>query len=601
MSRPKDAQEAELIIKFQNGDASALEQLDKKYRAKTIQLIAKMVRNIEDAEDIYQEAILKAAAHIDKFQSSGDFYAWLHKIALNQCRDHLRKVKREPKVVCIEEAKKALAGGQNPLSAAENRELRAQIEEAVASLPSRQRQIARLRLFHGLRYSQIADIIGGNPNTIKALFSKARTTLRNRLKSYISAVVLPFRFLKKLSNIPIFSSLSSFTVSILLHILAIIFLFHLPLSTDRYKINDNIEVFLASEGDLSFGRASARREIQFSAPLFKKRKEIESVPAISKEAERNLFAKPSFQVGLSNRSTSPSSISLQNRARFAPNAPAGESRENPVFPNPTDIPDKEFINTPKLPNSVITRKDKINTKRRIFLSLIRKIGHGIFAIDGQKTPNADKLAAPDDKVDLVFVFARSDLTLGFTPLLKKYLSEYVAKIEAGGYSIACGMVVYSPANLYGAGIYDISSDKGRLSFLLSELDKIRGDVASERYLRKEQRGDRRTLDGISVALKKISFPSRRNPNPDNRDIGREAQRRLLFVTRNKVGDVLDLHRGILRYCPISSLDYVIEKSRDLRIRVDVVGLDEQRARRLAKETGGSFSDVRLLEAGELKP
>ena len=148
--------------------------------------------------------------------------------------------------------------------------------------------------------------------------------------------------------------------------------------------------------------------------------------------------------------------------------------------------------------------------------------------------------------------------------------------------------MYSPANHHGAGIYKISSEKGRLSFLFSELDKFRGDDTFVRYLRKERRGDRRALDGLAVALKKISFQPK-------------AQRRFLFVTRNKMGDVFDLPRGRLRYCPISSLDNVIKSLHEAKIRVDVVGLDEPRARRLAKKTGGRSSDVRLLEAGDLKP
>ncbi|HIE27061.1 TPA: hypothetical protein EYP66_07225 [Candidatus Poribacteria bacterium] len=212
-------------------------------------------------------------------------------------------------------------------------------------------------------------------------------------------------------------------------------------------------------------------------------------------------------------------------------------------------------------------------------------------LEKQKTTLKEEEDKKPADLSLVFVLARSDLTLGFTPLLKDYLSEYVSKIEAQGRSVACGMVVYSPANLYGAGIYSVSSDKERLRYLLNELDKIRGDEYDAfRQHFKAWRGDSRALDGLAVALEKNFFQS-------------EAQKRFLFVTRNKVGDISDLQSsGFLRkYCPMSSLDEIIKKLRDLHIRVDVVGLNEQRARRLAKETRGRFSDVLLLEAGKLKP
>ena len=78
----------ELVIRLKNGDLRALAALDQRHRARTVRLIAQLAKSHEEAEDIYQEAILKVVSHIDSFDHRRSFHNWLHRIAKNQCIDN---------------------------------------------------------------------------------------------------------------------------------------------------------------------------------------------------------------------------------------------------------------------------------------------------------------------------------------------------------------------------------------------------------------------------------------------------------------------------------------------------------------------------------
>src|SRR5450432_3072562 len=94
--------ENEIIALARSGDAAAFSQLMSRYEAKIFRLAQHITQNREDAEDVLQEAFLKAYEHLDQFQGNSKFYTWVVRIAVNQALMKLRKRKND-RTVSIDE------------------------------------------------------------------------------------------------------------------------------------------------------------------------------------------------------------------------------------------------------------------------------------------------------------------------------------------------------------------------------------------------------------------------------------------------------------------------------------------------------------------
>jgi hypothetical protein len=497
----------------------------------------------------------------------------------------------------------------NPDTLMLKQELIDAIMEAIESLPLKDREVIQARI-NGLNHSEISEQLDISISASMNRLYRARKKLAAHIKNLLCGIIsLPKMLPRLCQGVPpfqkiasegevatsILSTTQSLMFSVIFHVVLFSTLFSLPLNfhSDRQKVNFYLEVALIPMGEqpvqhLSRGKSAISVRSYFPAIG----KGTPSKPPGGILSAQNLALQGETTVGQSMEKLQiGTGVSVKGKDGIF----SGDGKGRDVLQIPADgsLSDLDGIKTNLSQNQTIPKSSfALPRKVKDITSPIlsgapNRLNPGIFPSTQDNLKSAD--------LNLVIVLARSDLTLDFTLLLKDYISKYIAKIEEQGrvakqseYNIAFGMVVYSPANVHGAGIYSISSEKGRLGFLLSELDKIRGNVTFRRNLRR-WRNDRRAIDGLSVALEEISFQL-------------EAQWRILFVTRNKIGDILDLNKGWFRhYYPVSSLDEVIEKLRKAKIRVDVIGLDEPRARRLVRETGGSYSDVRLLEAGELKP
>ncbi|MCZ6678988.1 MAG: sigma-70 family RNA polymerase sigma factor [Candidatus Poribacteria bacterium] len=186
----------ELVIRLKAGDLTALAVLDRRYRVRLIRQIVPLARSYEEAEDMYQEAILKAVSHIESFDPRRSFCNWLHRIAQNQCIDEYRRNRGMPTVADDELLLKLAGNDRDALDQVTNRELEEQIQHAIDGLPKRQRAVAKLRLLEGLEYKEIARRIGGNVQAVKSLFSVARKALKTQLQFYLGCLLFPFRILR---------------------------------------------------------------------------------------------------------------------------------------------------------------------------------------------------------------------------------------------------------------------------------------------------------------------------------------------------------------------------------------------------------------------
>ena len=224
------------VRRLQEGDADAWQEFDEQYRPKILAYLRRMRVSAEDAEDIYQEALVKVLQRIDRFEPRGHFDRWLRRIAVNQCIDYLRRKRRSPESAWSENVLQIASNDLEPSQHAQQSELRRKIDEAIASLPPRQQQIAQLRLREEMKFGEIADVIGGNASSLKAMFAKARKKLQLQLSVYLQVLCLPWRRLKGFAP----SSVASqgvtlpvaLAVSLSFHVLLILSLLHLPIEPE---------------------------------------------------------------------------------------------------------------------------------------------------------------------------------------------------------------------------------------------------------------------------------------------------------------------------------------------------------------------------------
>ena len=180
--------EAELIQSAQEGDCHAFGLLAEKYRDSLINVAFGFLREKEDALDVAQETLLKAFRKIDGFKRESSLYTWLYRILINLCKDRLRYRKRK-KEIYIEDLGEEGAvfefpdSGPSPRRLAEKRERERCVQDAIATLPEKQRQALILRESGGLSYKEIARILGCQEGTVMSRLFHARKMLALKLES----------------------------------------------------------------------------------------------------------------------------------------------------------------------------------------------------------------------------------------------------------------------------------------------------------------------------------------------------------------------------------------------------------------------------------
>ncbi|MEK6715611.1 MAG: sigma-70 family RNA polymerase sigma factor [Candidatus Omnitrophota bacterium] len=187
--------EDQIIQRVKNGDQNAFCELVEKYKDKALNIAFSFCRNHEDAKDVSQEAFIKAFKTIKNFRSESRFYTWFYRILINLCKDYLRR-KMKNKVINAnikinneaqeeESIFEIIASGlPGPKEQLLNKELGEQLTEALDSLPEQQKRVFTLKNIHGLKISEIADIIKCAEGTIKAHLFKATLNLQEKLTVY---------------------------------------------------------------------------------------------------------------------------------------------------------------------------------------------------------------------------------------------------------------------------------------------------------------------------------------------------------------------------------------------------------------------------------
>jgi RNA polymerase sigma-70 factor (ECF subfamily) len=181
-----------LVREAQRGNRAAFEELVRHYDQAVLRLAMHLTGSEHEAQDIYQDAFLKAYKSVGNFRFECSFYTWIYRIVTNLCLDHLRKkqVRKEEAPVAtdptgesydlLEQVPDARAGA-NPERDLMRRELGGRIGKALEKLTPRERMVFELRHYHGLKLRTVGEVLNTTEETAKNTLFRATQKLRGAL------------------------------------------------------------------------------------------------------------------------------------------------------------------------------------------------------------------------------------------------------------------------------------------------------------------------------------------------------------------------------------------------------------------------------------
>ena len=179
----------ELVRRVQRGDKSGFDLLVLRYQNKILNLVSRYVHDHHEAQDVAQEAFIKAYRGLANFRGDSAFYTWLYRIAINTAKNHLITASRKISSADGPDAQEAeqydgahaLRDYESPERNALNEEIAGVIERSIETLPDDLRTALTLREFEGLSYEEIANVMDCPIGTVRSRIFRARETVDNSL------------------------------------------------------------------------------------------------------------------------------------------------------------------------------------------------------------------------------------------------------------------------------------------------------------------------------------------------------------------------------------------------------------------------------------
>ena len=181
-----------LVQRAKAGDVEAFEELVRRYDRNVFRIAQHITQNREDAEDVLQDAFLKAYENLEQFQGHSKFYTWLVRIAVNESLMKLRK-RRTGKTVSIDEDIQTEEGSMpreiadwspTPEQLYGQSELADILKKTIQGLPTGFRTVFVLRDVEGLSTEETAEMLNLSVPAVKSRLLRARLQLRERLNRY---------------------------------------------------------------------------------------------------------------------------------------------------------------------------------------------------------------------------------------------------------------------------------------------------------------------------------------------------------------------------------------------------------------------------------
>ena len=184
-----DDTDQELVRRVQAGDQTAFNLLVLKYQHRVLKLVGRFVNDAAEAEDVAQEAFLKAYRALASFRGDSAFYTWLYRIAINTAKNALVSQRRRPVDFDLDlqdpdqyDRHAKLKEADTPEGVLLTDEIRAVVEEAMAELPEDLRTAIVLRELEGLSYEEIAEAMDCPVGTVRSRIFRAREAIDKKLK-----------------------------------------------------------------------------------------------------------------------------------------------------------------------------------------------------------------------------------------------------------------------------------------------------------------------------------------------------------------------------------------------------------------------------------
>jgi RNA polymerase sigma-70 factor, ECF subfamily len=185
-----DGSDLELVRRVQRGERGAYDLLVLKYQHKVVKLVMRYLRDPADAEDVAQEAFIKAYRALPQFRGDSAFYTWLYRIAINTAKNALASRDRNPVSYELDmqnnddssDIVNRLRDPETPEGLALTEEIRDTVNQAIEALPEDLRTAIVLRELEGLSYEEIAASMDCPVGTVRSRIFRAREAIDCRLR-----------------------------------------------------------------------------------------------------------------------------------------------------------------------------------------------------------------------------------------------------------------------------------------------------------------------------------------------------------------------------------------------------------------------------------
>ncbi|HLS18075.1 MAG TPA: RNA polymerase sigma factor RpoE [Paenalcaligenes sp.] len=183
--------DTDLVARAQKGDKRAFDLLVLKYQRRIMRLLARMVRDVDELEDLAQETFIKAYRAINQFRGDSAFYTWLYRIAINTARNWQARQYRQPRTVEPFENEDGetfdqvenLTDISTPDSVLFSKQVAKAIQDTLTQLPDELRTALELREVEGMTYEEISQAMGCPIGTVRSRIFRAREAVANALRT----------------------------------------------------------------------------------------------------------------------------------------------------------------------------------------------------------------------------------------------------------------------------------------------------------------------------------------------------------------------------------------------------------------------------------
>jgi len=184
------------MLRYRDGDINAFEMLYRRYEKPLLDFIYRLVMNPAEAENLYQETFYRVIRSRKKYKVTAQFKTWLFQIAINLCRDRLRRMKHRSHLSlnapvtlqnsgCVEHQDIVPDPSPDIAEQVESREMESLVKAAISSLPEKEHLVFIMKEYQGMKFSEIAEILDYPLGTLLSLNHRAIERLKKMLSKYI--------------------------------------------------------------------------------------------------------------------------------------------------------------------------------------------------------------------------------------------------------------------------------------------------------------------------------------------------------------------------------------------------------------------------------